>query len=70
MLRDFLNRVPIVPLLQQYASNIGSAIKDSTNIECVVSETYSEILRGIRMHFSTFIKALAVSDVVLFSRLR
>ena len=41
------------------APTMGSAIQEELNIPCVSDETVREIVRGIRLHFTAYIKALA-----------
>ena len=40
------------------APNIGSAIQDALDFPCRSDETSLELLRGVRMHFTKFIKQL------------
>ena len=44
-------------------SRLGSAIKEALSIPCVSSKLTDELLRGVRLHFTHFIKALQPSDL-------
>ena len=41
------------------APTMGSTIQEELNIPCVSNEVVREIVRGIRLHFTVYIKALA-----------
>lgn len=44
-------------------SKLGSAIQEATSISCACNEYTGEVLRGIRQHFSTFVKGLSELDL-------
>ncbi|CAN6483265.1 unnamed protein product [Victoria cruziana] len=46
-----------------YEAKLGSQILEATGIPCRSSDFVLEILRGIRLHFERFIKALQQSDL-------
>lgn len=43
---------------------IGNAIQETLNIRCESNDLVLELLRGIRLHFSRFIKAMKPGDVL------
>lgn len=44
-------------------AKLGSAIQEETGAPCECNELVGELLRGVRAHFSTFIKGLSDSDM-------
>ena len=44
-------------------TKIGNAISEGTGITCECDDTSSEFLRGIRLHFSTYVKQLAGGNI-------
>jgi nucleolar protein 56 len=42
---------------------LGAAISDSAGLPCVANEAVGELLRGVRAHFSAFVKGLADGDL-------
>lgn len=44
-------------------AKLGSAIQDETGVPCECNEMVGELLRGVRAHFSTFIKGLTDGDM-------
>lgn len=44
-------------------AKLGSAIQEETGAPCECNEMVGELLRGVRAHFSTFIKGLTDSDM-------
>merc|ERR1740130_736227 len=40
------------------APNLGNAIQEATKFPCKSNETVLELLRGVRLHFPKFVKAL------------
>lgn len=44
-------------------AKLGSAIQEETNIPCECNEMVGELIRGIRCHFTTFIKGLNELDM-------
>lgn len=45
---------------------LGSAILEATHIPCQSNDYVNEFLRGIRFHFSRFIKDLKVNHLLSF----
>ena len=50
-------------LLGVLDSRLGAAIKDALSVPCVSSKLTDELLRGVRLHFTRFIKALQPADL-------
>lgn len=46
-----------------YDSKLGSAIQEARGFACLCSEVTGELLRGVRLHISAFIKQLEELDV-------
>ncbi len=44
-------------------SKLGSEIQETTNIPCVCNEFVGEIVRGLRLHISRFLKGLEEHDM-------
>eukprot|EP00887_Chlorella_sp_A99_P001864 scaffold19.g1864.t1 len=44
-------------------AKLGSAIQEETGIPCECNEQTGELLRGVRLHFTTFVKGLAEGDL-------
>lgn len=44
-------------------AKLGSAIQEETKIPCECNEKTGELIRGVRYHFTTFIKGLSGSDM-------
>ncbi len=44
-------------------AKLGSAIQEETNVPCECNEMTGELLRGVRLHFTTFLKDLSDQDM-------
>ena len=44
-------------------SKLGSEIQETTNIPCVCNEFVGELVRGLRLHISRFLKGLEEHDM-------
>ena len=44
-------------------AKLGSAIQEETNVPCECNEMTGELIRGVRMHFTTFLKDLTDKDM-------
>ena len=44
-------------------AKLGSAIQEETNVPCECNEMTGELIRGVRMHFTTFLKDLTDQDM-------
>ena len=44
-------------------AKLGSAIQEETNVPCECNEMAGELLRGVRLHFTTFLKDLSDQDM-------
>lgn len=44
-------------------AKLGSAIQEETSVPCECNEMTGEVIRGVRMHFTTFLKDLTDKDM-------
>ena len=44
-------------------AKLGSEVQEATNIPCVCNEFVGEVMRGLRLHISRFLKGLEEHDM-------